>query len=78
MGWVMSDNKLRFNLNCDKRPEWFDSDDKQLIGDVDMTINYGEPFIPINPDTKEPYFQSVFEENDAVWVGRKVTPIKPN
>ena len=77
MGCVMSDDKLRFNLNCDERPAWFDSDDKQLIGDVDMTINYGEPFIPINPETKEPYFHSVFEENDAVWVGRKVTPIKP-
>lgn len=34
----------------------------------------GEPFIPINPETNEPYFHSVFEENDAVWVAQKVTP----
>lgn len=74
MGLVMSDNKLRFSINCDERPEWLDSDNKQLIGNVDMTINYGEPFILINPETKEPYFHSVFEENDAVWVGRKITP----
>ena len=70
-------NKLQFNLNCDERPELLDSNNKQLIGDVDMTINYGETFIPVNPDTEEPYYHSVFEENDAVWVGRKVTPMKP-
>ena len=69
-------NKLQFNLNCDERPEWLDSDNKQLLGDVDMTL-ISEPFIPINPETKEPYYHSVFEENDAVWVGRKVKPIKP-
>lgn len=69
----MSD-KIRFNLNCGERPEWLDSDNKKLIGNVDMTMNYGEPFIPTNPETKKPYYHSVFEENDAVWVGRKVTP----
>lgn len=61
MGCIMS-NELRFNINCDERPEWFDSDDKQLIGDVDMTINYGEPFIPINPDKKEPYLKAFFAD----------------
>ena len=71
-------NKLQFNLNCDERPEWLNSDSKQLLGSVDMTMNYGEPFIPINPETKEPYYHSVFKENDTVWVGCKVTPIKPN
>lgn len=71
-------NKLQFNLNCDERSEWLNSDSKQLLADVDMTMNYGEPFIPINPETKDPYYQSVFKENDAVWVGRKVTPIRPN
>ena len=76
MGCVMSDDKLRFNLNCDERPEWLDSDSKQLLGDVDMTL-ISEPFIPINPETGKPYYHSVFKENDAVWVGRKVAPIKP-
>lgn len=57
---TMSD-KLRFNLNCDERPEWLDSDNKRLLGNVDMTMNYGEPFIPINPETKKPYYHSVFE-----------------
>ena len=47
-------SEIRFNLNCDERPEWFDSDNKQLVGDVDMTINYCEPFIPINSETKNP------------------------
>ena len=70
---IMSD-KLQFNLNCDERPEWLDSDNKKSIGDIDMTMSYGEPFIPINPETKEPYYHSVFKENDAVWVGRKVAP----
>lgn len=35
----------------------------------------GEPFIPINPKTGEPYFHSVFEENDAVWIAQKIIPI---
>ncbi|GEM_PF-6217953 len=72
----MSD-KLQFNINCDERPEWLDSDNKKLISNVDMTLNCGEPFIPINPETNEPYYQSIFEENDAVWVGQKVAPTMP-
>lgn len=68
-------NKLRFNLNCDKRPEWLDSDNKKSIGDIDMTMSYGEPFIPINPETGKPYFS--FNDNgfDGVWTAQKVTPI---
>ena len=36
------------------------------------------PFIPINPKTNEPYYHSVFEENDAVWIGEWVAgEVKP-
>lgn len=41
-------------------------------------LETGEPFIPINPKTNEPYFHSVFEENDAVWTGEWVVgEVKP-
>ena len=50
------------------------SEDKKLLGGIDLTLNCGESFIPINPETNEPYYQSIFEENDAVWVGQKVVP----
>lgn len=73
----MSD-KLQFNLNYDERSELLDSDSKKLLGNVDVTMNYGEPFTPINPETGKPYYHSVFKENDAVWIGRKVTPIRSN
>ena len=53
------------------------SDDKQLLGDIDMTLNCGEPFIPINPETNEPYYQSIFKENDAVWIERPALQDKP-
>lgn len=35
---VMSDNKIQITTNGIKRPEWLDSDNKQLLGDIDMTI----------------------------------------
>lgn len=35
----MSDNKIQITDNDQKRPEWLDSDDKQLLGDIDMTLN---------------------------------------
>lgn len=34
----MSDNKIQITTNGNKRPEWLDSDDKQLLGDIDMTL----------------------------------------
>ncbi len=38
-------NELRFNLNCDKRPEWLDSDNKQLLGDVALTATCDKNWI---------------------------------
>ena len=35
----MSDNKIQITTNSNKRPEWLDSDDKQLLGDIDMTLS---------------------------------------
>lgn len=49
----------------------------ELADKTNTNVVKSKPFTPINPDTKEPYHHSVFEENDAVWAGRKVKPIKP-
>lgn len=69
-------NELRFNLNCTDCPDWINKTKHQpSIGDMTLI---GDPFIPINPQTKDPYFYSFFEKNDAVWVGQKITPKKHN
>lgn len=50
----------------------------ELADKTDTNLAKSKPFTPINPATGKPYYHSVFKENDAVWVGRKVAPIKPN
>lgn len=46
----------------------------ELADKADTNVAKSKPFIPINPETKEPYYHSVFKKNDAVWVGCKVAP----
>ena len=38
MGRVMSDDKIQITTSGNNRPEWLDSDNKKLLGDIDISL----------------------------------------